>query len=124
MQESSSDGDADSLNGSIAESDDTDYESDSQTDVQAPLNLEDSQASSQSSVEDPETPPLLVHHPQTRPSLNLPTHGITNGSGASEAGWDWLWSPKMLSFLELGVVICSTHASMSSALFLSFRPWI
>jgi hypothetical protein len=49
MQESSSDGDADSLNGSIAESDDTDYESDSQTDVQAPLNLEDSQASSQSS---------------------------------------------------------------------------
>jgi hypothetical protein len=49
MQESSSDGDADSLNGSIVESDDTDYESESQTDVQAPLNLEDSLPSSQSS---------------------------------------------------------------------------
>jgi hypothetical protein len=49
MQESSSGGDADSLNGSIAESDDTDYESESQADVQAPLILEDSRPSSQAS---------------------------------------------------------------------------
>jgi hypothetical protein len=49
MQESSSDRDADSLNGSIAESDDTDYESESQTGVQVHLKLEDSQPSSQAS---------------------------------------------------------------------------
>jgi hypothetical protein len=66
MKESSSDGDVDSLNGSIDSSNDTDYESENSTDVQAPVKREDTQISSQASdrrARNTSTPPSSSPNP-------------------------------------------------------------
>ena len=72
MQESSSGGEADSLNGSIAESDDTDYEIEGQPDVQAPRNPEDNQhsfqASDRKSRNTSNIPPSLPNRPKPKPA--------------------------------------------------------
>jgi hypothetical protein len=67
MQESSSEADADSLNESIVESDDTDYESEIQTDVQAPLKLEDTQPSFQASDRRSQNTSTLLSSPPNPP---------------------------------------------------------